>query len=232
MKFLFRWAFRLLILAIVLGIGFILTKDAILKEVVESRIRQETGMDVRIGSLETGILNPTIHLENVTLFNTAEFGGSPFLVIPDLYIEYKPQQLGLQQIKVTLMRLEISNLHIVENEKGKTNLVQMLAGLSGGAPGSGINPKGESTFQGIDRLNLTVQKVQYTNLRNTRKSQEVKINLRNEVSSDLRTKEDFYGVLLKIFLRAGITLYLDDGAAAAPVFMPILEQWKLVFATK
>jgi hypothetical protein len=210
MKFLFRWAFRLLILALALAIGLVLTKDKLLKEMVQTRIRQQTGMDVRIGQLETGLIYPTIHLNDVTVFNTAEFGGSPFLVIPDLYLEYDRKELGLQRLRLNLVRLEVANINVVQNEQGRTNIQKILAETTFTQPVAGkTEGKPPLAFQALDRLNLTVRKVTYTDLKNPRRSQEIPIQLKNEVINNLRSEEDFYGVLLKIFLRAGIPLGLD-----------------------
>ena len=48
MRFLFRWAYRLLILSIVLAFGLFLTKDALAKWWIVSEFR-ENGMDAKIG---------------------------------------------------------------------------------------------------------------------------------------------------------------------------------------
>ena len=57
MKRLFRWLFRLLILAIVLLVALVLLKDIIIKAVVEARLREATGMSVTIERLELGLMS-------------------------------------------------------------------------------------------------------------------------------------------------------------------------------
>ena len=87
MRFLFRWAFRLLILLLVMAIGLFLTKDALAKWWIVSKFREQ-GMDARIGQLEIGFpLNSTVSAYDVTIWNLPEYGGAPMLEIDDLFID-------------------------------------------------------------------------------------------------------------------------------------------------
>ena len=72
MRFFFRWAYRLLILSIVLAVGLFLVKDALAKWWIVSEFREQ-GMDVRIDRLEIGFpLNSTVAASGVTVFNLPE----------------------------------------------------------------------------------------------------------------------------------------------------------------
>jgi len=55
---LFRWALYLFILLVVLIVAAILSLDTIAKQVVQSRLRAETGMDVKIGKMDIGLATP------------------------------------------------------------------------------------------------------------------------------------------------------------------------------
>ena len=66
-KFVFRWAFRLVLLAMVLAIGLLLLKDNIARNLTEDRIRRDTGFDTRIGKLEFSLFSPRVSLENVVM---------------------------------------------------------------------------------------------------------------------------------------------------------------------
>ena len=72
-RFVFRWAFRFVLLAVVLAIGLLLLKDSMARGVAEQRIRQQTGFEAKIGKLELGVLAPTLKLENFVLYNPATF---------------------------------------------------------------------------------------------------------------------------------------------------------------
>src|SRR5829696_2950954 len=127
-KFIFRWAFRLLILAIVLVVALVLLKDEIIKNIAEKQIRQSTGMDVKIGALHVSLTQPVFNLENLVLYNTAEFGGGTFLDVPDLHLEYHPDT-SKREMRLKLVRLNVRELNIVENMQGRTNITSIAGAL-------------------------------------------------------------------------------------------------------
>jgi len=47
-------------------------------------------MDARIEKMEVGLATPTVNLEGLKLYNTADFGGGTFLEMPELRVEYVP----------------------------------------------------------------------------------------------------------------------------------------------
>jgi hypothetical protein len=209
-KFIFRWAFRLLILAIVLVVALILLKDEILRNVAQKQIRKSTGMDVKIGALHVSLTEPVFNLENFVLYNTAEFGGGTFLDVPDLHLEYHPDA-AKGEMRLKLARLNIRELNIVESLRGHTNITSIAGALE--------KMQVERTnsnlrvFKGIDTLNLSVGKVRYINMRMPKRNQEINVALQNEIVQNVRTWEDMGGILFKILLRAGFAVYLDQPAA-------------------
>src|SRR5215218_3075556 len=108
MKFVFRWIFRLFILVLILVIAGILLLDTIAKAVAEYRIKRETGLDVKIGKLEIGILNPKVTIENFVIYNSAEFGGSPLIDMPELHVEYDRPALLSHKLHYKLVRLNLA----------------------------------------------------------------------------------------------------------------------------
>jgi hypothetical protein len=213
-KFIVRWLIRLAILAVVLLVALILLKDQILKSIFESQIRRGTGMEVKIGSLSTSLVRPTLTLENLVLYNTAEFGGGPFLDIPELHMEYSADARGRADLKFKLVRLNLRELNIVESLAGRTNIVDMSAAID--KTQNHNTNQATVRFNCVDTLNLTVGKIRYINLRTPRRNQEVNVALQNEIIQNVRTWNDMAGLLFKILLRAGITVYLDTPKQPAP----------------
>jgi len=220
-KFVFRWAFRLLLLAVVLGIGFLLLKDNIARSITEERIRRDTGFDAKIGKLEFSLFAPRVRAENVVLYNPAEYGGSVFLDIPDLHVEYDRGRLALGKLHLTLLRLNLREFHIVESQHGRTNLVEILRKTApemiGAAAGSRLT---EYVFDGIDTLNLSVGTVRYTNLRLPKRNQVSKLDLNNDLTHNVRTEQDLTALLFKVLLRAGIPIYTDSKPGKAQPLQP------------
>ena len=214
-KFVFRWAFRFLLLAVVLAIGMFLLKDNIARNLTEERIRRETGFDAKIGKLEFSLFSPRVTLENVVMYNPAEFGGSVFLNAPDVHFEYDRSKLALGKLHLTFLRLTLDEFHIVENQHGRTNLIDVLHKVAPEILGSGSVGGNRYTFAGIDTLNLSINEVRYTNLRLPKRNQEIKLALRNDLTHNLKTEQDVAAVLFKVLLRAGITVYAERAPSTA-----------------
>lgn len=216
-RFVFRWLFRLLILAIVLAVAAILLKDPIIKSLTTASVSRKTGLEVRIGQMEIGLLTSTVDLANIVFYNSAEFGGAPFLEIPDLHIEYDLRDARRHETHFNLMRLRISEINIVESKAGKTNVFELLNRV---VPGGFAltKPRGSGKiqhFKGIDTLNLSVSRVKYTSLRNPKHDQDTEVAIKNDIIQNVRTEQDIAAVVLKIFLRAGITIFYDSPIRAS-----------------
>jgi hypothetical protein len=206
-KFIFRWAFRFLILAIVLVVALILLKDQILRSVAESQIRKSTGMDVKIGALHVSLTEPIFNLENFVLYNTAEFGGGTFIDVPDLHLEFYPDA-AKRELRFKLVRMNVRELNIVESLQGHTNITT-IAGALEKLQSNSTNAH-DAVFKGIDTLNLSVGKVRYINMRVPKRNQEINLALHNEIVQNVRSWDDMAGILFKVLLRAGIAIYFDQ----------------------
>ena len=134
MKWLFKWLFRLVLLAAVAIVILLLSFNSILRVYVEHRIRAQTGMDAEIGRFSVGLTEPTVTIQNLKLYNPPDFGGTPFLDIPEIHAEYDRAALARHEIHLTLLRFNLGELDIVKNEAGRTNI------FSSGPPGRRKKP--------------------------------------------------------------------------------------------
>ena len=64
------------LLLVVVVVALLLSRNVILRALTERRIREATGMETHLSRFELGLTAPVIHLENLRLYNTPEFGGS------------------------------------------------------------------------------------------------------------------------------------------------------------
>jgi uncharacterized protein involved in outer membrane biogenesis len=199
MRRIIKWLFLLVFLVVAVVVGLLLSKDAILKAAVEQQIRAQTGMDVSIGRLSLGLLSPVVSIENLTLRNTPEFGGTPFLDIRELHLEYDRDALKQRKLRITLLRLNLEELTVVRNANGSTNITA-LKGQAGAKP-----PKlaGDVEFEGVDVLNLSLGKIQLLDLKEPRHNLLRNVNLQNQIFHNVRTPGDLYGVLLLLWMRSG-----------------------------
>ena len=201
-KFVFRWAFRLLLLLIVLVVAFALLKDDLVKSFAERRIRQETGMEVKIGKFEARLLTPTLTIENFKLYNTEEFGGSLFVDLPEWHHDYDPARLASGQLHLKLLRLKVTEINVVENKEGRNNLetVQKRLEQRTGSKRE-TEHRRRMDFTGVDTLNLTIGKLNYLSLKRPKQNRAFDLNLKNEIVKNVKSEADLSSLIVKSFLR-------------------------------
>jgi hypothetical protein len=208
MKWLFRLAFRLLILLIVLVVAGVLLLNPIAKEITEYRIKRETGMDVKIAKLEVGILNPGVTIENLVLYNSAEFGGAPFIDLPELRVEYDRGNFFSHKNHYKLIRINLAQLNVVENKKGRTNFETLKELFPEDESGTGATNKTSHGLRvgRIDTLNLTLGKATFMSMSQPRQVDELRMNVHNQVVTNVTPDQDISSVLLAVLIRNGMTL--------------------------
>ena len=206
-KFIFKWLLRLFILAVVLVVVFFLSLDSILRVVMENRIRAQTGMDAEIGKFTLGLVEPTITIKDFKLFNPPSFGGTPFLDIPEIHVEYDRAALAKHEIHVTLLRFNLGELDIVRNEAGQTNIFSIAAlptvKKSGGGGGKSFAKETGFEFTGIDVLNVSVGTAKYIDLKDPKNNREQKIGIENCVMKNVKTPTDLAWLAVMVALRGG-----------------------------
>jgi hypothetical protein len=206
-RFAVRWAFRGLILVIVLAVALVLLKDILAKALAEHELEARSGLEVKIGSLELGLFEPTVTLEDVKVYNRATFGGSPLLDAPDLHIEYDPGALLNRRLHLNLLRLSLAEINVVETQDGRTNLI-----IRPDAPDSRPGPPAQPdrvlgfTFAGIETVNLSLNRLRYTNLKRPDKPTELQLGLRNQIFTKVRSVQELTNLVLKAMFRNGITV--------------------------
>ena len=209
MKKLFKWLFRLVLVLVVLIVLLILLRDPIAKAWVETRIRQQTGLPVKIGKLSVGLRQPTLSIDNFKLGNSPDFGGSTFIGVPLLRVQYDLAALRSRRIHLNTVFLNLGELHIVQNKDGKTNLqaLQKRAKEKSSSAGSG-----EATveFEGIDTLTLAVGRLKFTSAKNEARNEEAYVGYKNETVKNVRSFKDLEPLITRIRLEKKVQFLYDD----------------------
>jgi hypothetical protein len=208
MKWLFKWLFRLFLLAVVLIVILLLSLNSILRVYVEHRIRAQTGMDAEIGRFSIGLTEPTVTIQNFKLYNPPSFGGTPFLDIPEVHVEYDRAALAKHELHLTFVRFNLNELDIVKNEAGRTNIFSLGAAWpskkSGGANGTADFKKQTGfEFKSIDVLNVSVGTMKFIDLKDQRFNRTQKIGLENCVMKNVKSQADLAGLAVLVALRGG-----------------------------
>jgi uncharacterized protein involved in outer membrane biogenesis len=208
MKWLFKWLFRLFLLAVVLIVILLLSFNSIVRVGVEHRIRAQTGMDAEIGKFSVGLVEPTVTIQNLKLYNPPDFGGTPFLDIREIHIEYDRAALARHELHLTLVRFNLGELDIVKNEAGRTNIFSLGLNLpskksGGGKSAANFRQQTGFGFQSIDVLNVSVGTAKFIDLKDPRNNRTQKIGLDNCVLKNVKSQSDLAGLAVLIALRGG-----------------------------
>ncbi|MEI6197526.1 MAG: hypothetical protein WCS42_24700, partial [Verrucomicrobiota bacterium] len=194
------------LLVVVLAVIFFLSLDTIIRVVMENRIRAQTGMDAEIGKFTLGLVEPTITIKDFKLFNPPSFGGTPFLDIKEIHVEYDRAALAKSDLHITLLRFNLAELDIVKNQTGQTNIFSIAALPSVKKSGGKEKSFGAQTgmeFSGIDVLNVSIGKARFIDLKDPQNNREQVIGIENCVMKDVKTPADIGGLALLVALRSG-----------------------------
>jgi uncharacterized protein involved in outer membrane biogenesis len=211
LKWLIKLALGLLILAVVLGVIFLLSLDTLIRITVQHNLRQQTGMAAQIGKFHLGLLEPVVEIKDLRLYNSAEFGGTPFLTIPEIYVEYDRAALQKNQIHITLLRFNLGELDVVKGQDGQTNILslgvqvpdQKTAAASSSRQMEELKRRTGMDFKGIDCLNVSVGKFKYLDLQDQKNDLEQNIGIDHCIVTNVTSGADLAGIGLLVGLRSG-----------------------------
>jgi uncharacterized protein involved in outer membrane biogenesis len=204
MRWLFRWLFRLLILLVVLVVAAFLLLDTIAREITERRIEKATGFEAKIGHMRVSIFEPRMTIEHLILYNSADFGGSPMIDIPELHVEYNRSPLFYNNYHFKLVRLDLARLNVVEDKQGIKNLdvLEKHSKKKDEAAGesSDEKTKDKKSFRKIDTLNLSLGHATHIDMRNPGKVEELPVDIRNQIFTDIDSDRQLNNILLLILM--------------------------------
>jgi len=228
MKTFQSWFFRTLwwltFVVIFLVIIVLANREWIARQMIERQIRSATGLDPEIGSLSFGVMDPNVTFDNFRIYNPAEYGGTLFLDVPDLHIEYDRAALRHREMHITLMRVNLQEIDVVKNEAGVTNIMSFLNTLAprkSGGGGRTFTPLNGYKFTGIDLLNLSIGRVKFVSLKDQRLNRTAAINLQNLIYTNVVTSADLHGLSGQLWFRGAHVVGLPVNP---PPHNPLLQQ--------
>jgi uncharacterized protein involved in outer membrane biogenesis len=188
-----KWLFILLAVVAALVAGILFSKDAIAKAAVEQQLRAQTGMDVKIGKLSLSVLAPIARIENLTLYNPANFGGVPFLKIREMHVEFDREALAHRELRLKLLKLDIAELAVVRNDRGETNIVALAATPKPAKSSEMID------FKSIEVANFSIHQAVFVDLKHQKNNRQLTWNVQNRVFRDLKSAGEFYGAFVQLW---------------------------------
>jgi len=217
-RWIFKWLFRLFLLAAVLMVILLLSLNSIVRVVMEHNIRTQTGMDAEIGRVKVGLIEPTFEIEDLKIYNSPNFGGTPFLDIAEIHAEYDRVALARKQIHLTLMRFNLAELDIVKDRNGRLNISTLSnppqkKGAAAAPAAPNFKKQTGYDFKEIDALNVTFNKAKYIDLQNPANNRQQVFGIQNCVVPDVKSANDLAGLVFLIDLRSN---HFFDGLIGKP----------------
>lgn len=102
--------------------GVILTKDYILKNILELKARNYLGINLKIDELRTSLLNSTIEIKGLKLYNPENFPKGTLAKLPEIFIDFYPLELFFGKIHLKNVNIDLESLSIIRNASGQLNL--------------------------------------------------------------------------------------------------------------
>lgn len=211
MKRIFKWLLKLFLaaaaLVVVLVIVLLLSYNSILRVVMERQLNK-AGFDAEIGKVHLAFTPLTLKIQNLKIHNGKDYGGTPFLDIPEIYLEFDRDALARRELHFKLVRFNLGELDIVKNQAGRTNIFVPNLKSPGGESGGGTNALADFQkqsgfdFTGIDELNVSIGRVKYIDLGDQRNNREQDIGIDELVIPHVKTTADLFGLAADIALRS------------------------------
>lgn len=157
-----------LIVSILVLVGVLLVgKNIIAKKAITSGVKLVTGLDMKIDSMNIGVMNSLIGIRGLKLFNPAGFEDKLMVDLPEIFIDYDLDAFMKKQVHLEEVRLDLKEFIVVKNKDGGLNLDSLkavqIAKEERPAEKGEEKPKGKGQIPEIqiDKLKLKIGKVLY-----------------------------------------------------------------------
>ena len=194
MKKFLRWAIVMLVVLLVAVGTLLLAKDSLLRQWVERRIQKQTGLATHIGTLQVPLGGATIAMRDFRLMNPPGFGTNPLVNVPELFVQLDPADAAVGRLHFKEIRFHLKELNVVRDDAKRLNLdflgEQLDETFATNAPALTNLTASGFTFAGIDKLQLTLGHLRFTDLAHPHRNRDVRFGVENETATNLRTAED------------------------------------------
>jgi AsmA protein len=151
----FAGGFVVLVLAAALALPFLIDPNQF-RPLLESRLTQALGRDVKLGNLKLSILAGSVEADDLSIAEDPAFGKTPFLKASSLATEVELMPLIVsREFNVKGIIIDKPEIMVIQSAKGNWNLSTL---------GGAATPKsGEPTPASSSKLDLVVHDLKITN---------------------------------------------------------------------
>ena len=218
-KRIIKWLLGLFLVGVMAVVACFLLRDTFARWAVQRAIENQTHLKTRIGSFHIGAGSVT--MKDLKLYNPPGYGDTLFLAISEIHFEFdREAAVSKNELHLTLVRFNLSELDIVKNEAGKTNLLELGLALPTkdqlikSKDTDEIRKRTGMKFTGIDLLKVSVGTARFIDLADQKNNREQKIDMEDVPMPNVKSAADLAGLVVLVALRSGdfFTLFVSPAA--------------------
>lgn len=163
----------ILVLIFILIIAF--SRNALCRFLIQSATNKATGLQLSIEELNLDVLKSNLYIQGITLFNPEGFKDKILGKAKEVFIKYDLWASLSGRLHFSYVRIDISEINIIRNEKGSSNMAAFKKKRIETKPATEITPTSSFLFQRktktgaakvrpkllIDSLELSVKRVAF-----------------------------------------------------------------------
>ncbi|NCC52420.1 MAG: AsmA family protein [Spartobacteria bacterium] len=113
---------NLVIIVVILLIGLVLARNALLKSGARKAIEEYTGFKLEIDSFNVGLFKPTFEIKGLKLLNPPDFPEANAFEIDHLFVKYDLASLFSDKIHLYDVIIDVPRIVVIQKEDGETNI--------------------------------------------------------------------------------------------------------------
>ena len=109
-------------LIIFVVIVLVIARNSIVKTAIIKGVEAAAGVEVKIQDVDIGLFNSYATIKYLKVYNPAQFSDRLMADIPQIYLDYDLAGFLKNKVHFKKLKIEIKELSVVMNEKGKLNI--------------------------------------------------------------------------------------------------------------
>jgi uncharacterized protein involved in outer membrane biogenesis len=152
----------LVIVLLIIGALLFVGKNFIAKTSVTRGVKAVTGLTLDMGSMNVGIKNTMVGINNMKLYNPAGYTDKVMVDMPEIYIDYNLSSFLKRKAHLEEVRIDLKELTVIKDKKGKLNIdaLKVVKDEKGVKKEKTAKQKKKTEIK-IDILDLKIGKVAY-----------------------------------------------------------------------
>ncbi len=154
----------LVVVFVVIIAALFIGKNIVAKTAITSGVKAVTGLEMDIGSMNVGIMNTLIGINNLKLYNPADYSDRVMIDMSEIYVDYDLRAFLKRNAHLEEVRINLNKLTVIKNRNGKLNIDSLKVvrdDKKSKEPEEKKKADKKKTEIKIDTLDLKIGKVAY-----------------------------------------------------------------------